>query len=130
MSILHITNGDAAAALLRNFDPGSEVLPWRDVLHEGPVPSGLGLEELSEVRALFIDAVGWEEYGLARESFAARDSVIRNHHQFNEIALWFEWDLYDQLQLIQIVDFLVSEHRALADVTVVNCPGYLSELTL
>jgi hypothetical protein len=34
---LIITNGDAAGELLRRATPGTEVLPWRDVLHEGPV---------------------------------------------------------------------------------------------
>lgn len=130
MSILHVTNGDVAAELLRELDPGSEVLPWRDVLHEGPVPAGLALEELSEVRALFIGSIGWEDYHTARESFATRDRVIRDHGRFDEIALWFEWDLYDQLQLIQIIDFLVSEQRPLSDITVVNCAGYLGELSV
>lgn len=130
MSILHITNGDVAADLLRQFDPDSLVLPWRDVLHEGPVPAGLGLAELSDIRALFIGAAGWGDYALAKQSFAERDAVILDHGRFDEIGLWFEWDLYDQLQLIQIVDFFVAANRPLVDIVVVNCPGYLGELTL
>ena len=47
---LVITNGDAAGELLRRSLPGTEVLPWRDVLHEGPVPLTTTAEELTVVR--------------------------------------------------------------------------------
>ena len=36
-STLHITNGDCVADTLREAIEG-EVMPWRDVLHDGPVP--------------------------------------------------------------------------------------------
>jgi hypothetical protein len=52
--MLFVTNGDSAAESIRHLGLASEVLLWRDVLHEGPVPSGLSPEELREVRARFI----------------------------------------------------------------------------
>lgn len=36
-----------------------EFLPWRDVLHEGPVPETPSLEALSKIRAGFIAEKGW-----------------------------------------------------------------------
>ena len=36
---LHITNGESAANTLRQTALGGAVLPWQDVLHEGPVPA-------------------------------------------------------------------------------------------
>ena len=50
---LHVTNGDAAVfdiARAAGVAPEA-VLPWRDVLHDGPVPAGLGAEALARVRA-------------------------------------------------------------------------------
>ena len=38
-SPLHVTNGDSAANTLRQTALGGAVLPWQDVLHEGPVPA-------------------------------------------------------------------------------------------
>ena len=39
MLTLHVTNGDVSAqGLARSGLPG-DVLVWRDVLHDGPVPS-------------------------------------------------------------------------------------------
>jgi len=35
-SLLHITNGESAGNTLRQTALGGAVLPWQDVLHEGP----------------------------------------------------------------------------------------------
>ena len=39
--MLFITNGDFAAGRIAASGLTGEILPWRDVLHEGPVPAGL-----------------------------------------------------------------------------------------
>ena len=98
----HLTNGDLAAAVIRRVAPG-EVIPWRDVLHEGPVRAGLTLDELSTERAAFITEAGW-----GRASFADRDAALRSLVAEDEVVLWFEHDLYDQLQLIQVLDWFAS----------------------
>jgi hypothetical protein len=103
--LLHITNGDCAVAVLSQIVSGS-ILPWRDVLHEGPVREGLSLEELSRERAAFIASAGWGAPAKIREDFESRDAAFRRAGEHDEIVLWFEHDLYDQLQLIQVLDGL------------------------
>ena len=103
--MLHITNGDCAAAVLSQAVSGS-ILPWRDVLHEGPVRAGLALEELSRERARFIAAAGWAPLAEVEKQFEARDAAFRRAGEHDEIVLWFEHDLYDQLQLLQVLDGL------------------------
>jgi hypothetical protein len=56
-SMLHITNGDNTVALMREVGLRGVYLPWRDLLHEGPVPADLDLPELSKLRARFIAVV-------------------------------------------------------------------------
>ena len=53
---LHVTNGDSAAGTLRETTLVERVLPWRDALHEGPVPA-LPDNELRRVRAAFLAEV-------------------------------------------------------------------------
>ena len=108
-----ITNGDcAAAALARAGIPAGDVLPWRDVLHEGPVPAGLTLDQLSRVRAAFIAQCGWGDLDTVREEFRLRDCRLAGLQAEHEAVLWFESDLYDQLQLIQLLDwFAEPTHR-------------------
>src|SRR6185503_6202187 len=102
-AVLHITNGDAVLAGFRAGGIGGEQLAWRDSLHDGPVPWTDTLEELSEVRARALAAFGWGAYVEVRAAFARRDAALRRCGEHREVVLWFEHDLYDQLQLLQIL---------------------------
>jgi hypothetical protein len=113
-AVLHITNGDCAVAVLARAVKG-EFLPWRDVLHEGPVQAGLPLEALSRRRAAFIASAGWGSLHDIEKQFAERDAAVRDAGRHEEVVLWFEHDLYDQLQLIQLLDwFAVHPHPKLS----------------
>jgi hypothetical protein len=50
---LHVTNGDSAAEGLRATGLARRILPWRDALHEGPVPD-VPDPELRRIRAAFL----------------------------------------------------------------------------
>ena len=100
---LHITNGDAAAERIRAAGITGDIVPWRDALHEGPVPGKLGFAQLREVRARFIADRGWLTEAEALEQLAGRDAMLDDSGGRDEVILWFEHDLYDQLQLIQIL---------------------------
>ena len=99
--MVHITNGDSVGALLRRWAGEPRLIVWRDVLHEGPVLPGLTLEQQSANRAQFL--------GVPVKEFEARDRQMRLLAQRDSVWLWFEDDLYDQLQLLQILDFLHAE---------------------
>ncbi len=111
--MLHITNGDAAADLIKDAVFSGQILAWRDVLHEGPVPAGLALPQLSDLRGAYIAAQGWGKLYDVKASFAERDGLMARFRENDEIVLWFEHDLYDQLQLIQLLAwFFVRERGA------------------
>jgi hypothetical protein len=124
--MLHITNGDSAAAGIRQVVPDGYVLAWRDALHVGPVPAGLSLPELSALRTRFIEEQGWAPAGTVAASFAERDAALAGFHQHDEVCLWFEHDLYDQLQLLQVLDWLAGEgpgDTALRLICISELPG-------
>lgn len=99
--MLHVTNGDCAAERLRAADLPGDVLPWRDVLHEGPIPANLDADALRPVRAAWLAAQGWTTEAKALSDLEARDAGLAEETE--EVVLWFEPDLYDQLQLLQAV---------------------------
>lgn len=122
--ILNITNGDCAvAALTRAGQPG-DWLPWRDILHEGPVPAGLDFTALSVLRARFISERGWAPLEPVQADFEARDARLAQGGEYDRIRLWFEHDLYDQLQLLQILDWL-ADHPPSTPVTLLSLDDYL-----
>lgn len=123
--MLHVTNGDSAARRLRQAGVEGEVLPWRDVLHEGPVPAGLTLDALRPVRARFIADAGWGEYDRVLGDFARRDAALAAFHTHDEVVLWFEHDLYDQLQLVQVLGWLGEQARGAVRVSLICGDEYL-----
>jgi Domain of unknown function (DUF1835) len=108
-AMLHITNGDSAAGTMRQAGLEGQVIAWRDVLHEGPVPADLALDQLSQLRARFLADCGWGRYEDILADFMQRDSALAQFHAHKEIVLWFEHDLYDQLQLIQLLDWFARQ---------------------
>lgn len=126
---LFITNGDSAGELLRKSFGETEVLPWRDVLHDGPVPMTDTLEELSEVRADFLAERNWGDPDVLRENFRARDRGLAHHEAFESVTLWFEHDLYDQLQLIQILSWVSENPRSGGALALVQSDDFLGTQT-
>lgn len=103
--MLHVTSGDAAAEAIGGAGLAGDILVWRDVLHEGPVPAGADAAELREIRAGFLARCGWTDRGAALADFAARDARLAAALAAGEeVGLWFEDDLFDQLQLVQVLD--------------------------
>jgi hypothetical protein len=105
---LLITNGDCTTDGLQEAGVPGELLPWRDVLHDGPVPAGLALPELAEVRARYIAIRGSGAYEDILADFERRNDLVQRAQDFDDVVLWFEHDLYDQLQLIEVLDHLAG----------------------
>ena len=124
--MLHVTNGDSAADAMRAAGIAGDILPWRDVLHDGPVPARLPLEELSLVRARFISERGWGAGHDVEATFRERDRSLAGFRAHDEVVLWFEHDLYDQLQLIQLLDWFGDHEPGAARLTLVQSDDYLS----
>ncbi|MEX1181679.1 MAG: hypothetical protein WEF86_00480 [Gemmatimonadota bacterium] len=106
--MLNITNGDSAVTAIREAGFDGPMLPWQDVLHEGPVPAGLSHDELRLIRSQFISDCGWDSFGSVLGSFARRDAVLADFRAHEEVILWFEHDLFDQLQLIQLLHYFAG----------------------
>jgi len=106
--VLHVTNGDSTTATMELAGLAGDLLPWRDVLHEGPVPD-LPQDELRRVRADYLATLGPVETAEVEAELLVRDERLAGAVDSCEpVVLWFEHDLYDQLQLIQVLDGLAE----------------------
>jgi hypothetical protein len=99
---LHVTNGDIVVDLLGRAGLADTALAWADVLHEGPVPAGLDDAGLRRVRAEFLAGADGVDAPAALARLEARDRALAANRD-GEYLLWFEADLYDQLQIAQIL---------------------------
>lgn len=127
-NILNITNGDTAVTVLKSANITGDFLPWQDVLHDGPVPSGLSLTDLSSLRAKFIASQGWAELQDITNSFHERDLLLKTFYQYDEITLWFEHDLYDQLQMLQILDWFAQQDLGHTQLSLICTEHYIGSL--
>ncbi|SFG47706.1 hypothetical protein [Neptunomonas qingdaonensis] len=129
INILNITNGDCAVEIMEKADIPGVFLPWRDVLHDGPVPADLTLEKLSQVRAQFIIDQGWGEPEHIKQHFIQRDKTLNSFEEYEKIILWFEHDLYDQLQILQILDWFNQNRRKETALSIICVDQYLGMLS-
>ncbi|HVV67458.1 MAG TPA: DUF1835 domain-containing protein [Gammaproteobacteria bacterium] len=126
--LLHITNGDFSANLLKQLPSGGDVIAWQDILHEGPVPGHLSLEELNRVRAEYLSNAGYGDYQSILSNFLRRNSQLEKYNTYSEVILWFEHDLYDQLQLLQLLAWF-SEHNLTQTQLTLVCIGEHPQIT-
>ncbi|MEM7191623.1 MAG: DUF1835 domain-containing protein, partial [Pseudomonadota bacterium] len=126
MTDLIITNGDSAGELLRRSLQATEVLPWRDVLHEGPVPFTETREELNAARVAFLAEAGAADASALELDFSARYRGLGINANFERVILWFEHDLYDQLQLLQVLDWFADHPREPETLLLVQTDDYIS----
>lgn len=126
---LIITNGSVAASLLKINKAADVYLSWDDILHEGPVPNCDSLNELTAIRSRFLE----DRYQVRDRSTAngleKRNDLISRHHEFDRIELWFEHDLFDQLQLIQILDFFADTDLSVGKLFLIQADDYLGMQT-
>ena len=121
--LLHVTNGESAGNTLRRTSLGGAVLPWSDVLHEGPVPA-VPRAELLRTRAAFLSGCGWGGRRAIVSSLLRRDSQFREAlGDGRQVVLWFEHDLYDQLQLVDALALAAGAGRAPDLIVVDSFPG-------
>jgi Domain of unknown function (DUF1835) len=102
--MLHVTNGDSAAGSLRLSGVAGDVSIVADVLHEGPAPGGLPPERWRKVRARYLAENGYDDYDSCLARLTRWDHTLEDFRSYDEVVLWFEHDLFDQLLLIRALD--------------------------
>jgi Domain of unknown function (DUF1835) len=121
--VVHVTNGDMTERTLAATGLASRIVVWRDMLHEGPVPD-VSDDELREVRARFLADAGPASAQRVRRLFEERDAELAAGRD-GEYVLWFEADLYDQLQIAQILDRLARLDVAPERITLISIGEHL-----
>jgi hypothetical protein len=122
---VHVVNGESVEHTLARSGLPGPVIVWRDVLHEGDVPPG-DPATVREARAAFLADGGFGSRQQILADLAAADAaLIAALDEGRETALWFEHDLHDQLQLIQILARVAGHpgRSALRLITLDRFPG-------
>jgi hypothetical protein len=120
---VHVVNGDSVAQTLARSGLCGSIVVWRDVLYEGPVPPG-DAAAVRRARAGFLAGAGMgSEESILSDLEAADAALVAALADGRETVLWFEHDLHDQLQLIQILA-RIAGHPARAAARLISLDTY------
>ncbi|MEM8489091.1 MAG: hypothetical protein AAF564_26330 [Bacteroidota bacterium] len=125
MATLVVTNGRSGVDSIRAAGVEGEIFSWDDVLHDGPVPGGYELPVLSELRARYLASVDEMSFDKIKTAFEARDAQLLGARSFDELVLFFEHDLYDQLQLLQVLFLLHTDVSYSGHIAMAEPPTYI-----
>lgn len=119
-AMLHIHNGDATADTAKKTTLPGEHLAWREALVCGPAPGGLPQEEFRRVRARHLSG----SYGVNREEcekgLREQDEALARFSDHEEVVLWFEHDLFCQVQLIYLLDWFAQRELGDTKLSLIN----------
>tara|TARA_R110002073_G_scaffold8207_1_gene45577 strand:+ start:25314 stop:26258 length:945 start_codon:yes stop_codon:yes gene_type:complete len=105
-SILHITNGDSTTNYLQSLEFEGEFITWREMLCEGKTSIDVGSETFWKTRFDFLKS----SYKVTKKTFI--DFTLKEYRNLcqkknqQEIVLWFEHDLFCQINMIAIISWL------------------------
>lgn len=105
-SILHITNGDSTTNYLQSLEFKGEFITWREMLCEGKTSIDVGSETFWKTRFDFLKS----SYKVTKKTFI--DFTLKEYRNLcqkkdqQEIVLWFEHDLFCQINMIAIISWL------------------------
>lgn len=121
-SQLHITNGDSFTETLKKLRIKGDVITWREMLCEGKTETNVGSEAFWKTRFDFLH----KNYNVSKSWFVEKTlkeyRSLCNHKQEDEIILWFEYDLFCQINMLAVISWLKT-HRRHVQISMV-CSGY------
>ncbi|HUJ59627.1 MAG TPA: DUF1835 domain-containing protein [Kofleriaceae bacterium] len=100
--LVHVCNGDSTADSLGLADLPGEIRVWADALDLGPVLP-VGDAEHYKLRGEFWAAHGAGSAADHAARIAEYDRGVDEAAAADELVLWFEHDLYDQLALVRLL---------------------------
>ena len=108
---LHILNGDSTAQIMERSSIAGDVIVWREMLCEGPLQKEVGSDKFWTSRYSFFE----NELGISRLEYYDKTISeiikIEDIANYKEVVLWFEFDLFCQINLLALCTYLLKFYR-------------------
>jgi hypothetical protein len=108
MKTLHIINGEATLYVFKQTQIVGDVLIWNEILSEGPVSK----TNLWELRADWMLKSFNEPKANYSQKVVKEAEKLENLEEYNEVILWFEFDLVCQINLTYILSVLYKNYQS------------------
>ena len=108
---IHIVNGDSTAQILSKTSIEGEVIVWREMLCEGDLHKDVGSDKFWLARYNYFE----NEVGVPRLEYFDKSvkeiQKIEEISKNSEVILWFEYDLFCQVNLLALCTYLLKIYR-------------------
>ena len=104
--MLHILNGESTAQTLKQSRLAGDHLVWKEALIWGPTPATVDLPEWCRLRAEFLAGANSMNAQQCFEELMQQEAALGMLADQEEVVLWFEFDLFCQLNLIYVLSKL------------------------
>jgi RNA polymerase sigma factor (sigma-70 family) len=109
-AMLHVTDGESVAGTLREAAIPGHVSTYGDLMYEGPAPAGLNAEAWRDTRARFMTESGYATLEEAQQYLRACDDALAAFSQYEEVVIWLDHRLSNQLILIKVLDWFSRQN--------------------
>jgi hypothetical protein len=120
-NILHILNGDATLHGFNQTGLDGDVMVWREVLSEGPLQENISSDSFWSARSKWISKA-FNETPDAYQ-YKVIDELGKLNEPYQEINLWFEFDLHCQINLLGVMQMLSQKADMSAPAIYLICPA-------
>lgn len=103
-NILHITNGGYLTKYLNELEITGEKLTWQEILCEGPTQEMVHTNEFIELRSDFLSEFYNVQLDFKKIEFGTEQ--LNTPERYSEIVLWFEYDLFCNINMIAVISLL------------------------
>jgi hypothetical protein len=121
MNILHILNGDDTLTGFEQTGLEGDIMIWREVLSEGPLDENISSAGFWRNREEWIS----ETFNGTGEDYQHKmlDQLSKLSGRYDEINLWFEFDLHCQVNMLGVIAYLEQKTDLSAPAIYLICPG-------
>lgn len=119
-NILHVLNGDSTLHSFNQTGLDGDVMVWREVLSEGPLEDDISAAGFWNDRSRWIGETFKET--AAGYQHKVIDELGKLNGTYDEINLWFEFDLHCQVNLLGVMQMLNRQTNMSAPAIFLICP--------
>lgn len=108
---LHILNGDSTATIFSKSSLLGDIIVWREMLCEGSIQDEVGSDDFWKNRYAFFE----NEFDIKKLEYYDKTIIdiikLDDLSNYNEVVLWFEYDLFCQVNLLAACTYLLKSFR-------------------
>ena len=108
---MHIVNGDSTREILEHSGIEGDIVVWRELLCDGPISEPVFSDEFWQARYNYFE----NELEVPRLEYFDKTIKELLKAEFldgvEEVTLWFEYDLFCQVNLMALCSFLLEHFR-------------------